>query len=54
MSECDSSNHHVSVVAVVIVDVIVFVIFKSFSTSLKTAARIYYKFCVDLPWVDPY
>ena len=51
MSECDSSDQAVSVVVVVVVGVNFF----SFSTSsLKTAAWICFKFCVDVPWVAPY
>ena len=48
MSEYDSSDQAVSVVVVVSVNIF------SFSTSHKTAGRICFKFCVDVPLVDPY
>ena len=45
MSECDSNDHPVSVVIVVNF----FTLFDS-----QTAAWHSFKFCVDVPWVDPY
>ena len=49
-SECDCSDHPVSVV-VVVVDVNFFSFFDFFS---QTAAWICFKFCVDVPLVNPY
>ena len=53
MSECDSSDHIVSVV-VVVVFVVVVVGVNFFDFFSQTAVRICFKFCVDVPWVDPY
>ena len=48
MSEFDSNDHPVSVGGGVVVN---FFYFFDFS---QTAARICFKFCVDVPWMDPY
>ena len=48
MSECDSSDQAVSVV------VVVFVVGVNFFSFSQTAARICFKFCVDVPFVNPY
>ena len=51
MCECDSSKHLVSVAFVVpVVGVNLF----NFDFFSRTAAWMCFKFCVDVPWVDPY
>ena len=50
MSECDSSDQPVSNV-VFVVAVVNFFFFFNFS---DTTAQNYFKFCVDVPRVDPY
>ena len=53
MRECDSSNHHVSVVVVVVVVVVVDVNFFSFSTSRELLHGYSSKFVRMFPWWTP-
>ena len=48
MSECDFSDHPVSVMVVIVMNFLIFL------TYLNVAARISFKFCVGAPWVDLY
>ena len=56
MSECDCSDQAVSVVVVVFVVVVVGGVnfFSFFDFFYQTSAQICFKFCVDVPSVDPY
>ena len=49
MSECDSSNHPVSLVVVVIVVVVVVVVVV---VGIMLASRSLFRFCMDVRWVD--
>ena len=48
--ECESSNHPVSVIVVIVVGVGVVMNFFYFSNG----RTICFKICVDVPWVNPY